>query len=158
VATASLTDVLDAAGVRYELVPHAHTETAVAEAQALGVATGDVAKTLIVSTPEGYVRAVLPAAERIDLRKLADVYGETRKSLELVSEEELAREYPEFELGAVPPFGGSHPDGVVVDRRLAERESVALDAGSHDESIRLAMADLLEVTKARVADICENDE
>jgi len=55
----------------------------------------------------------------------------------------------------VPPFGGAHDDAVVVDRRLAERESVVLEAGSHDESVRLATADLVRVTKARVADICE---
>jgi len=156
-ATANLTDVLDTAGAQYEVLPHAHTESAAAEARALGISAAEVAKTVIVSTPERYVRAVLQAVDRIDLHKLAQLYGEPRKSVDLVSEEELAREYPEFELGAVPPFGGAHRDGVVVDRRLAERESVALDAGSHDESIRLAMADLLKVTNARVADICEDE-
>jgi Ala-tRNA(Pro) deacylase len=156
-ATANLTDVLETAGVQYELLPHAHTETATSEAQALGISSTEVAKTLIVRTPDRYVRAVLQAPDRIDLHKLAGLYGETRKHVELVSEEDLAREYPEFELGAVPPFGGAHDDGVVVDRRLAERESVALEAGTHHESIRLATADLLQLTKARVADICEDE-
>ena len=155
-ATANLTDVLDTAGVRYELLPHAHTETAASEAQALGLSGADVAKTLIVRMPDRYVRAVLPADDRLDLHKLAELYGETRKNVQLASEEELAHEYPEFELGAVPPFGGARDDNVVVDRRITERESVALDAGSHDESVRLATADLLQVTKAQVADICED--
>ena len=55
----------------------------------------------------------------------------------------------------MPPFGGAHADSVVVDLRLAGRESVVLEAGSHDQSIRLAIADLLRVAKARVADICQ---
>ena len=41
------------AGVSYELLPDAQTESALAEAQALGVSPDDVAKTLIVKTPEG---------------------------------------------------------------------------------------------------------
>ncbi len=154
-ATAAVTKVLDEAGVRYELFPHAHTETAVSEGQALGVSPENVAKTLVVKTPSSYVRAVLQAADRLDLRKLAQLYGETKKYLELASEEELAREYPEFELGAVPPFGGSRHDPVVVDRRLARHDSVMLEAGTHEESIRLTTADLLQITNARVADISE---
>ena len=154
-AAGSLTRVLDEAGVDYELLPHAHTETAVAEANALGLSASEVAKTLIVKAPGGYRRAVLAAADRLDLGKLGELYGEAKKTIELAGEEDLRREYPEFELGAVPPFGGAHDDAVVVDRRLAERESVVLEAGSHDESVRLATADLVRVTKARVADICE---
>ena len=42
----------------------------------------------------------------------------------------------------------------MIDRRLAERDSVILEAGSHEESVRLATADLLRVTEAEVADIC----
>jgi prolyl-tRNA editing enzyme YbaK/EbsC (Cys-tRNA(Pro) deacylase) len=34
-----------------------------------------VAKTLAVTTPERYARAVLPASERIDLHKLREVTG-----------------------------------------------------------------------------------
>jgi prolyl-tRNA editing enzyme YbaK/EbsC (Cys-tRNA(Pro) deacylase) len=45
---------------------------------------------------------------------------------------------------------------VVIDRRLAERESVVLEAGSHDESVRLARADLVRVTQARIADIAQD--
>jgi Ala-tRNA(Pro) deacylase len=152
---ASLTNVLDEAGVRYELLPHAHTETAAAEANALGLSASEVAKTLIIKAPSGYRRAVLVAADRIDLGKLSELYGETKKTIRLADEDDLRRDYPEFELGAVPPFGGAHDDAVIVDRGLAERETVVLEAGSHDQSIRLATADLLRVTKAQVADICE---
>jgi Ala-tRNA(Pro) deacylase len=154
VAREDLTRVLDEAGARYEVLPHAHTESALAEAEALGLESADVAKTLVVSTPEGYVRAVLPASERIDFRKLCDVRGGARKKVHLASESDLARDYPEFDLGAVPPIGGARRDPVVVDSRLAERESVVLEAGSHEESVRIATTDFLRLTDAVVADIC----
>ena len=155
-ATQDLTKALEAEGVEFELLPHAHTESALAEAQALGVDAADVAKTLVVQTPDGYARAVLPASERLDLRKLGESLGVTKKEIQLASEEALARDYPEFELGAVPPLGGSRREPVVVDRRLAERESIVLEAGSHDESIRLPREALMQVTGAKVADIAQD--
>jgi Ala-tRNA(Pro) deacylase len=153
VATEDLTRRLDEAGARYELLPHAHTESAVAEAKALGVAPADVAKTLVVATPEGYLRAVLPASERIDLRKLRAVHGGSKIGLHLASEQDLRRAYPEFELGAVPPIGG-RDDPVVVDTRPAEHDTVVMEAGSHEQSVRIPSDDLVRVAKAAVADIC----
>ena len=153
-ALETLTRVLDDAGTSYELLQHAHTESATAEAEALGVPPNEVAKTLVVETPTGNLRVVLPASERIDLRKLGELHGDRRKELHLLSEEQLGRDYPEFELGAVPPLGGSHADPVVVDSRIAERTSIVLEAGSHDESIRIDPAALIRVTNAEVADIC----
>ena len=153
VPTQDLTRRLDEAGARYEVLPHAHTESAVAEAKALGVEPADVAKTLVVATSEGYLRAVLPASERIDLRKLRAVHGGSKTAVQLASEEDLRRSYPEFELGAVPPIGG-RGDPVVVDRRLTQRDSVVMEAGSHEESVRISTDDLVRVAEAEVADIC----
>jgi Ala-tRNA(Pro) deacylase len=153
-ATDDLTRVLDDAGVSYELLPHPRTESAVAEAEALGLPPADVAKTLVVTTGDGYVRVVLPATERIDLRKLREARGGGKREVHLASEEDLARDYREFELGAVPPVGGRRRDPVVVDSRLAGRESLVLEAGSHEESVRVAAGDLVRVADAQVADIC----
>ena len=146
-----VTSILDEAGVAYELLPHARTETAAAEAETLGVQPEEVAKTLVLSTPAGYVRAVLPASERIDLRRVRE-HVEGGKRVHLATEEDLRRDYPDFELGAVPPFGGP-ADRVLVDSRLAARETVVLEAGSHEQSVRMRAADLVEISKADVADL-----
>lgn len=146
-----VTSILDEAGLAYELLPHARTETAAAEAEALGVEPQEVAKTLVLSAPAGYVRAVLPASERIDLHKVRD-HVEGGKRIYLATEEDLARDYPDFELGAVPPFGGAG-DRVLVDSRLAARETVVLEAGSHEQSVRVRTADLIAITRADVADL-----
>jgi Ala-tRNA(Pro) deacylase len=156
VATADVRHVLDEAGVDYELLTHAHTETATAEAEALGLAPGDVAKTLVLRTPDGYLRAVLPASERLDLRKLRELLGAGKHKLHLATEDDLRRDFPEFELGAVPPVGGGRRDPVVIDSRLAGPESLVLEAGSHEESIRIAAGDLVRVGGAQLADICED--
>jgi len=147
-----VTSALDKAGVDYEVLEHAHTERAADEAEALGVAPEEVAKTLVLATPAGNVRAVLPASERVDFGKVAELVGTGKKKVHLLAEDDLKRDYPDFDLGTVPPFGGQKDD-VIVDARLAERDSVVLEAGSHERSVRLKSADLVRLSGAQVADI-----
>lgn len=149
---ADVTAFLEESGIDFDVLEHARTERAADEAAALSVGADEVAKTLVVVAPSGNVRAVLPASERIDLHKVASVLGVGGKKVHLATEDDLAREYPDFELGAVPPLGG-RDDRVIVDERLAGRDSIVLEAGSHERSVRLKSADLVRLTRAQVADI-----
>jgi Ala-tRNA(Pro) deacylase len=151
-----VTGLLEEAGVDFDVLEHPRTERAADEAAVLGVGPGEVAKTLVLAAPSGNVRAVVAASERIDLHKVAAVLDVAGKSVQLVSEDELARDYAEFELGAVPPFGGP-ADPVIVDGRLAARDAVVLEAGSHDRSVRLKAVDLVRLTSAQVADITKEE-
>jgi Ala-tRNA(Pro) deacylase len=147
-----VTGLLEEAGIDFDVLEHAQTERAADEAAALGIGPEQVAKTLVLVTSSGNVRGVLAASERIDLHKVAAVLGVGGKKVQLASEDDLARDYPDFELGAVPPFGGQE-DQVIVDERLAGRDSVVVEAGSHDRSVRLKTVDLVRLTRAQVADI-----
>jgi Ala-tRNA(Pro) deacylase len=153
---ANIPGLLEQAGIDFDVLEHPHTERAADEAAALGVAPAEVAKTLVLASPEGNVRAVLAASERIDLHKVAAVLGVGGKKVHLASEDALARDYPDFELGAVPPFGGRE-DRVIVDERLSARDSVVLEAGSHETSVRLKAEDLVRLTGAEVADITREE-
>src|SRR5215218_1050533 len=153
---ADVTSFLEEAGVDFDVLEHAHTERAADEAAALGIEPQEVAKTLVLVAPSGNVRAVLAASERVDLHKVAAVLGVGGKKVHLASEDDLARDYGDFELGAVPPFGGRE-DQVIVDERLAGRDSVVLEAGTHEQSVRLKAADLVRLTRAQVADICREE-
>jgi Ala-tRNA(Pro) deacylase len=146
----ALIDVLRREHVSYELIPHHHSETALAEASTLGIDPHQVAKTLILSTPFGFVRAVIAASDRLDLEKARLTLN--TPDIELASETTLVGAYPEFELGAVPPMGGPY-DRVIVDRRLFDSTFIVLEAGTHDESIRLRTGDLLSIAEAEVADL-----
>jgi Ala-tRNA(Pro) deacylase len=151
-STNALTEALDRVGVTYELLEHARTERAADEAAALGLRQSEIAKTIVVTTGEENVRVVLPASERIDMHKLRELLG-AGKELHLVPEEALGTDYPEFELGAVPPVGGRE-DAVIVDRRLTALAKVIFEAGEHERSVRVTTAELLSATDARVGDVC----
>ena len=154
--TTDLRHELDRARFDYDVIVHRRTETAREEAKAIGVLSEEVAKTIVLTTDKGYVRAVVPASEHLDLHKTRMVLG-GNKHPRLASEGELVRAYPMYELGAVPPFGPPGGDRILVDRRLAQRESVVLEAGSHSESIRMRTADLLSLSGAEVADIAADE-
>jgi Ala-tRNA(Pro) deacylase len=150
----ALTRALDDGGAQYELLPHRHTETARAEARALGLEPDEVAKTVVVRTDDGYVRVVVPASARIDLARVRELL-QADTGTRLATEAELAAAYPEFDLGAVPPIGGPAGDVVVVDVSLARQHRLVFEAGTHEESIRLKTEDLIALADARVGDVCE---
>jgi Ala-tRNA(Pro) deacylase len=149
--SAALTEALADRGIPFETLEHERTDRAVDEAAALGLEPHDVAKTIVVTSGEENVRVLLPASERLDMHKLRNLFDS--RELHLLTEEDLARAYPEFELGAVPPIGGAD-DELVIDQRIPARRRVVFEAGRHDCSVRVESSDLVSLGRARVADVC----
>jgi Ala-tRNA(Pro) deacylase len=152
IAAAPLVEALREAGLECEVLPHRRTKTAAAEAKALGMFPEAVAKTVVGRTEDGvHVRAVVPASSHVSISKLRSVTGAAE--IELLTEPELVSAYPQFELGAVPPFGGPAGDTVVVDRELTKRHHITFDGGVHDTALRMRTDDLIAVAEAEIADI-----
>src|SRR5215204_3098231 len=105
------------------------------------------AKTVALHDRDGYRLAVIPAGERLDVRRARDLLGASHH-LRLATEEELRQAFPAFELGALPPFGTA-PLPEVVDLRLLRRERVRCAAGEHRRSLLIAALDLLRVRHLR---------
>jgi Ala-tRNA(Pro) deacylase len=148
--------LLERRGVPYEIIEHDPTYSAAAEARAAGADLEATAKTVVLHDRGGYRLAVIPACERLDVRRARDVLGASRH-LRLASEEELRQHFPAFELGAVPPFGTARlPE--VVDVELLRHERILCAGGEHRRSVLIAALDLLRVTEPRVAEICEHPE
>jgi len=154
-ATQALTELLEREGIPFEVLPHRHTETAAEEAEALGADPHEVAKTIVLTTGRGYLRVVIPASDRLDVHKLRELL-DLHEQPHLAHEEELAAAYPWFELGAIPPVGGPAGDRVAVDKQLANRDSIVIEAGSHDESVRVGTTDMLVLAHAAIGDLCRN--
>ncbi|HEX8857069.1 MAG TPA: YbaK/EbsC family protein [Thermoleophilaceae bacterium] len=151
----ALTDYLDAAGVDYEVVEHRRTVTAAEDAQAVGARAADEAKTVLLRIGGSYGLAVVPASERLDLHKLRARVGQGEE-LRLASEDEMAAEFPEYELGALPPVGPTMPSLEVMDPRLLDCERVACTAGDHTHSLWMKPNDLTRLADPIVADICQD--
>ena len=144
---------LDQLGVAYEVVEHRPGFSAAEEARAAGVEPVNAAKAVLLRDPDGFRLAVLPASERLDMHKLCDLL-EAGKELRLASEDEMASEFPHFELGAIPPLGEMLPAAEIVDRRLLAHDRVLCNGGDHEHSLLLDPRDLVRLSEAREADIC----
>jgi len=150
---AAVTAFLERHGAPYEVVEHERTQTAAAEARAAGVPAADVAKTIVLRDDEGLRLAVIPASERLDMRKLRQALAS--RSLRLVTESEMADEFDEIEVGAVPPFGSMFDALELVDERLLEHDRILCSGGDHEHAILVDPRDVVRAGEARVADICQ---
>ena len=149
---AAVTEFLDRAGVPYEVVEHERTQTAAAEARAAGMPAADVAKAVVLRDEAGVRLAVIPADHRLDLRKVKRELGS--KGLRLVTEHEMEREFSDFEVGAVPPFGPMFHALELVDERLLDHDRILCGGGDHEHGVVVDPHDVVRASQARVADIC----
>jgi Ala-tRNA(Pro) deacylase len=153
--SAAVVEYLDGYDLDFDLVEHPPTSSAAAEAAATGQPAEQVAKTVVLQYGAGYVLAIVPASERLDLRKARRLLGATQ-SLRFATEAEIARDFPVLEVGAIPPLGPMLPMAELIDRRLVEQPRILCAGGDHEHSIVVDPRDVVRVTGATVADICTN--
>ena len=109
--------------------------TAQEEAAVAHVSGRDWAKTVICFADEEPILAVLPAPLVINFEKLRTLVGARR--FRLASEQEMARLYPDCEVGATSPLGPLYKQRLFIDRRLAEECEIVFSAGTHTDAIRM---------------------
>jgi Ala-tRNA(Pro) deacylase len=134
-------DYLQGRGVTFTVIPHPKAPTAVGEAHALHIPEELVAKTVVVIANYGPALMVIPASRRLDLGLAAAAVGDPE--VRLATERELERQFPDYELGALPPLSMMLLAPMYVDPAVADREEIVFAAGRQDVSIRMATRDLL---------------
>jgi Ala-tRNA(Pro) deacylase len=135
-----VTEHLEQRGSAFELLPHRQAYTSTDEARALGIDAGEVLKTLAVRTGPGYVLAVIPASCRQDLHLVRAALGDHQARL--ASEEELTRDFPAYQLGALPPLGALLGSQLFLDPEVLEHDMVVFAAGTQTESVRMGTREL----------------
>jgi prolyl-tRNA editing enzyme YbaK/EbsC (Cys-tRNA(Pro) deacylase) len=137
-----VTEYLRTHGVPFEPIAHQQAYTSIEEARALGIEASEVVKTVAMRVAGGYALMAIPASCRLDLRLARAAVGDRR--VRLATEEELLRDFPGFELGALPPLGSLLGAPLYVDQQVLQHETVVFAAGSQTESVQLKTADLLQ--------------
>ena len=143
---AQVTEHLESHGVRFEAIAHQQAYTSIAEARALGIDASEVLKTVAVRVADGYALMAVPATCRLDMHLVQAAVGD--RHVRLATEEELLRDFPGFELGALPPLGSLLGAPLYVDAEVLQHETVVFAAGSQTESVQLTTADLLRHERA----------
>jgi prolyl-tRNA editing enzyme YbaK/EbsC (Cys-tRNA(Pro) deacylase) len=142
---------LDEEGVDYEIVRHEPTGSARAEARACGAPPDRVVKTVGVWAHRELRVVALPASECLDMSLVRHLLGDPEARL--ATEAELAREFPQLDAGALPPFGAPAPPLLLVDRRVLSCNWVIANGGDHRHSLRISPLEIVRLSHARVVDI-----
>lgn len=151
-----LSAYLDSADKQWEPLSHSETLSSVDEARALGIDPDEVAKSLVLKGREGYALAVIPGGHRLDMHKVRDATGD--KNTHLASEDDLARDFSDYELGAAPPTPGLLNVRGFVDPTVRSREWIVFAGGTHTDSVRMKTADLIGLSDFTEADLVEAGE
>lgn len=139
--------------IKYQVISHSLAYTALEVAQAARISGYELAKTVIVKADGKMIMVVLPARYKLDL---ALVKKERNANLvSIASEEEFAMHFPDCEIGAMPPFGHLYELPVYVAKELTHDQTIAFNAGSHLEVIKMAYADYARLEKPIVTELVQ---
>ena len=146
----NIQDFLNNRKIPFELLEHAPTYSAQELAESVHVSGHEVAKTVLLQADSEFMLAVLPATRDIDFLRVASFLG--AKHVGLADEEECGKHFPDFELGAVPPFGSKYGLRTIAERSLLEDEQIVFEGNSHHEAIRMSCKDYVAVEDPVIAD------
>ena len=145
---ACLAEVLKRDRVPYVTLRHPPAFTAPELSAVAHIPGRRSAKVVICIADAQPVQAVLPAHYTVDLDALNKLVGST--SLRLAYEDEIARLYPEFEVGAMPPFGMMYGHPVFVERCFVGEPELVFNAGTHTDSLCMHYGDFAEIVRPTV--------
>ena len=137
-----VTEHLETHGVAFVPITHQQTYTSIAEARTLGIGASEVLKTVAVRVAGGYALMAVPATGRLDMHLVQAAVRDLH--VRLATEQELLRDFPGIELGALPPLGPLLGAPLYVDQEVLQHETVVFAAGSQTGSVQIKTADLLQ--------------
>jgi len=134
--------------VPYRLILHREAYTASEVAESIHMPGRKFVKVLILRAGDKMVMAVLPSHRQIDLALFAGLAG--HKGISLMEEEAFRKQFPDCEIGAMPPFGVFYGLPVYVDALLGQEAVIYFRAGSHREVIEMRYQDFNRLVRPKV--------
>jgi Cys-tRNA(Pro)/Cys-tRNA(Cys) deacylase len=148
------TVALDRAGVRYTPHVYEHHETATnfgeEAAAALGLREEQVFKTLVVSVDGQLAVAIVPVANRLDLKAIAAAVGGKKATL---ADPALAERRTGYVVGGISPVGQRTRLRTVLDESALAYDTIFVSGGRRGFDIEVSPGDLVRVTEATSAAI-----
>ena len=135
----SIKNYLDTHNIHYESIKHLPAYTAQEIAASAHIPGQDLAKTVVVKLDGQYAIIVLPASRKVNFKLLKQATG--AKEIELARENMFTDVFPDCDPGAMPPFGNLYHIETYVADSLTKDDTIAFNAGSHTELIKMAYQD-----------------
>jgi prolyl-tRNA editing enzyme YbaK/EbsC (Cys-tRNA(Pro) deacylase) len=126
--------------------------TAQQAADALGIAVGQIAKSIIFrrKSDDAAVLVIASGDRRVDEKKVDAIVGKTGRA-----DAEFVKARTGFSIGGVSPVAHANPPVVLIDRELFRFEEIWAAAGHPHGVFKLRPQDLERLTGAPVADVAQ---
>ena len=142
---ACIAEALKRERMPYVAFRHPPAYTALERAAVSHIRGRCAAKVVICMADDQPLQAVVPAHYLVDLERLRLMAGAA--ALRLATEAEIAALYPEFEVGAAPPFGHLYGHRVFVEQCFVGEPEMVFNAGTHTASLCMHYSDFAELVK-----------
>jgi Cys-tRNA(Pro)/Cys-tRNA(Cys) deacylase len=145
--------ILEGQKVPYEVLTYRPEERdAVRIAATLGMPSNEVFKTLVVIRQSGKPMLVMiPSDRQLDLKRLAKSVGE--KKVKMATHRE-AEALTGLQVGGISALALLNRGfAVFADGSAESLETITVSAGQRGLQVRLAAADLLEISQAQIVDV-----
>lgn len=126
------------------------TKTAQDAADAIGVAVGQIVKSLVFAVDGEIVMAYVSGANQLDEQKLAIAAGGAKCAR---VDADAVRAATGFPIGGVPPFGHNTKLRIFIDPDLLQYDEVWAAAGTWNDVFPIAPDDLVRASSAVVTDL-----
>ena len=144
----SIREYLDGQHVPYSTICHGASYTAQEIAATAHISGKNLAKTVMIKLDGKMVMAVVPAAYHVNFHLMKELTGATK--IELAREDEFKDLFPDYETGAMPPFGNLYGLDVYVAESLADEDVIAFNAGTHTDLIKMAFTNFARLVKPMI--------
>jgi len=134
--------------IHFSQIPHPLAYSARETSHVSQLSEKQFAKTVIIYIGNKLAMVVVPSNENVDFEALKKSLH--NNDITLDSESDFSKNFPDCELGAMPPFGNLYGLDVYVEQHLANNKEIAFNAGSHTEMIKLAYQDFEKLVKPKV--------
>ena len=148
------TVALTKAGITFSTHSYEHDPAAksygLEAAEALGLKTAQVFKTLLVDVDGKLAVGVVPVDKQLDLKAVAAALDGKKATM---ADPAAAERTTGYVVGGISPIGQKRRLPTVVDTTATEHDTVYVSGGRRGLDIGLTPADLIAVTAARTAPI-----
>lgn len=141
----ALKKFLDENHVKYVSLAHSPAYTAQEVAHCAHVCGKTLAKTVIVLMDDKMAMVVMPATSRIRWDRFMKAMG--TDFIELADEDDFRDQFPDCEIGAMPPFGNLYGLPIYMDETLTQADEISFSSGTHSEVLKMAMKDYLKLVR-----------
>lgn len=144
---------LDKTKFVFAQIEHDKAYTAKGLAAKINCSQDKLVKNIIVRMDGELAMVLLPASEKIDIQMLREEIN--IHNIKLLTEREMRKEFPEYDLGEVPPFASINKCKLYLSDHLLRSDTLYFNVGSYTDAISCKTRDYIKLEHPVIVNFSE---